>query len=408
MNNKKKSPLIPKLRFPEFRGAGDWHADSLDNTANFVKEKIPLERVALENFISTENILPDYGSVAKASKLPTTSSVTRFQSNDTLVSNIRPYLKKVWVADREGGASNDVIVIRAKQTLLPQYLSALLKNDVFIDYVMTGAKGVKMPRGDVSSIKAYPALYPSKLEQKKIADCLSSLDELIAMQAQKVDAIKTHKKGLMQQLFPREGETQPRLRLPEFRDVGEWGEMLLGEIANYENGKALEQHIAKDGKYIVVNSRFISTDGAVRKYTNSNLLVAKAGEVLMVLSDLPKGRALAKCYFVEAEERYAVNQRVCGLSPTQVDGKYLFYVLNRHPHLLAFDDGLSQTHLSKGDVTECPICLPPTRSEQRLIAECFTALDNQITAVALELKALKTHKKGLMQQLFPSMEAGEA
>ena len=80
-------------------------------------------------------------------------------------------MKKVWVADKEGGASNDVIVIRAKQSLLPQYFSCLLKNDAFIDYVMTGAKGVKMPRGDVGSIKAYPTLYPSKAEQQKIAEC---------------------------------------------------------------------------------------------------------------------------------------------------------------------------------------------------------------------------------------------
>ena len=182
-------------------------------------DKTPVERVALENYVSTENILPDYRGVTKATRLPTTGSVTRYRPNDTLVSNIRPYLKKVWVADKEGGASNDVIVIRAKR-LAPLYLSCLLKNDAFIDYVMTGAKGVKMPRGDVGSIKAYSTLYPSKAEQQKIADCLSSLDEVIAAQGRKVEALKTHKKGLMQQFFPREGETQPRLRLPEFQDAG--------------------------------------------------------------------------------------------------------------------------------------------------------------------------------------------
>lgn len=193
---------LPKLRFPEFRDAGEWVVDELGTVAVFVNEKIPVGQVALENYVSTENILQDFAGVAHASKLPTMGAVTRFRPLDTLVSNIRPYLKKVWVADKEGGASNDVIVIRAKQRLLPQYFSFLLKNDAFIDYVMTGAKGVKMPRGDIGSMKEYPAPYPTKPEQQKIADCLATLDDLITAQTQKLTALKTHKKGLMQQLFP--------------------------------------------------------------------------------------------------------------------------------------------------------------------------------------------------------------
>ncbi len=249
---------------------------------------------------------------------------------------------------------------------------------------------------------------PSADEQQKIADCLTSVDELIAAQARKVDALKTHKKGLMQQLFPREGETQPRLRFPEFQNAGEWCVEPLIQLASYENGKAYEQDITDDGKYIVVNSRFISTDGSVRKYTNAEYLTADAGDVLMVLSDLPKGKALAKCYFVEASERYAVNQRVCRLKGKSIDPKFLFYILNRIPHLLAFDDGLNQTHLSKGSVLYCPLCIPPDKAEQQRIADCLTSLDDLITAQTQKLDTLKRHKKGLMQQLFPCPELAEA
>ena len=128
----------------------------------------------------------------------------------------------------------------------------------------------------------------------------------------------------------------------------------------------------------------------------------------MVLSDLPKGKALAKCYFVEADDRYAVNQRVCRLKPTRIDGKFLYYILNRHPHLLAYDDGLNQTHLSKGGVTECPLCVPLEKAEQQRIASCLSSLDALITAETQKLEALKIHKKGLMQQLFPSAEVLEA
>ena len=193
----------------------------------------------------------------------------------------------------------------------------------------------------------------------------------------------------------------PKLRFREFQTAGEWEIEALGELADYENGKAYEQDIVENGKYVVVNSRFISTDGVVRKYTNAEHLIAKAGEVLMVLSDLPKGRALAKCYFVERDDRYAVNQRVCRLKPRRIDGKFLYYTLNRHPRLLAYDDGLNQTHLSKGGVTECPLCVPMQKAEQQKIAECLSSVDELMATQARKVDALKTHKKGLMQQLFP-------
>lgn len=193
---------VPRLRFPEFQGTNEWDINGLGTLTTFVNEKISIVQISLENYISTENILQDYGGITKASKLPETGSVTQFRSNDILFSNIRPYLKKVWLADKKGGASNDVIVIRAKQEIEAKFLSFLLKNDTFINYVMTGAKGVKMPRGDIESMKKYPTPFPLRAEQQQIAGCLTSIDDRITVQAQKIETLKTHKKGLMQQLFP--------------------------------------------------------------------------------------------------------------------------------------------------------------------------------------------------------------
>ncbi|MEO5332934.1 MAG: restriction endonuclease subunit S [Magnetococcus sp. YQC-5] len=197
---------LPRLRFTEFWEAGEWDKDDLGKVAFFVNERIALDHLPLANYVSTENILPDYEGLITASKLPSSGHATRFKINDILISNIRPYLKKVWYASKEGGASNDVIVVRAKEGIISQYLSFMLKNNAFIEYVMKGAKGVKMPRGDISLIKEYPFAYPSKTEQIRIADCLSSLDELITAQTQKLDKLKAHKKGLMQQLFPAQDE----------------------------------------------------------------------------------------------------------------------------------------------------------------------------------------------------------
>ena len=200
---------LPKLRFPNFEGDEKWEVDALFNVALFVNEKISIEQAQINSYVSTQNILSDYNGITFAKTLPTTGFVTRYQVNDVLVSNIRPYLKKVWHSTNEGATSNDVIVIRAKDKLLPYFLSFQLKNNAFIDYVMTSAKGVKMPRGDINLMKAYPTFYPSLLEQQKIADCLSSIEDVITLGEQKINALKTHKKGLMQQLFPTLNEEQP-------------------------------------------------------------------------------------------------------------------------------------------------------------------------------------------------------
>ena len=386
--------LVPKLRFPEFRGTEGWDADALGDVANFVNEKVPLERVALENYVSTENILPDYGGVVRASKLPTTGSVTRFRPNDTLVSNIRPYLKKVWVADKEGGASNDVIVIRAKQSLLPQYFSCLLKNDAFIDYVMTGAKGVKMPRGDIGSMKAYPTLYPSKSEQQKIAECLSSVDELMAAQARKVDALKTHKKGLMQQLFPREGETQPRLRFPEFQNAGEWEPKLLGDLVkSFKTGKLDANAMVENGKH-----RFYTC--AKNHYQIDKY--AFEGEALLVA-----GNGAHLGYIHHYIGKFNAYQRTYVLQKFEANVVFLRCLLDRYlPSRIQFEkkDG-NKPYIVLSTLTEMPLVIPKDAAEQERIADCLSSLDDLIAAQTQKLAALKTHKKGLMQQLFPSPEA---
>jgi type I restriction enzyme S subunit len=128
----------------------------------------------------------------------------------------------------------------------------------------------------------------------------------------------------------------------------------------------------------------------------------------MVLSDLPKGRALAKCFYAEANDRYAVNQRVCRLEPHSIDSKFLRHLLNRHPRLLVYDDGLNQTHLSKDSVLQCPLIIPPEREEQQQIAACLSSLDDMIAMQNEKLAALNTHKRGLMQQLFPFLPEAEA
>jgi type I restriction enzyme, S subunit len=194
---------VPKFRFKEFEDSGDWQETTLTQVATFVNDKTPLENLSINSYISTENLLPYYAGVALSSKLPPSGNFTEYRKGDVLVSNIRPYLKKVWFADKDGACSNDVIVIRANSVISEGFISLLLRNDAFINYIMKGAEGVKMPRGDKDLIREYPITFPKdKTEQKRIVDTLSSLDYLINAQSQKVEALMLHKKGMLQGLFP--------------------------------------------------------------------------------------------------------------------------------------------------------------------------------------------------------------
>jgi type I restriction enzyme S subunit len=393
--NKGKA-LTPKLRFPEFRDAAGWDVAGLGELTEFVNERIPIERLKLADYVSTENILPDYSGVTKASKLPSTGSATRFRPNDTLVSNIRPYLKKVWFSDKDGGASNDVIVIRAKHELLTQYFPFLLRNDSFIDYVMKGAKGVKMPRGDIDSMKAYPAFYPTKPEQQKIAECLSSVDELMAAQSRKLDALKTHKKGLMQQLFPREGETQPRLRFPEFQNAPAWEVKPLGRVAeNLDNRRVpITSSDRRSGEVPYYGASGI-VDYVEGFIFDEDLLCVSEDGANLVARNYPIAFPISGKTWVNNHAHVLRFENAC----TQ---KFVEVYLNS----IKLDDfitGMAQPKLNKAMLDRIPMPHPRV-PEQQLIADCLSSLDTLITAETQKLKALKTHKKGLMQRLFPSGE----
>jgi type I restriction enzyme S subunit len=196
---------VPNYRFPEFLEDGGWVEKKLGDkeVSYFVNEKTSVDKLNVNSYVSTENMLPEFSGVSTSSKLPSLGNFTKFKNGDILISNIRPYLKKVWKADKIGGASNDVLVFRYGSEVLSEFLECIIKNEAFINYVMEGAKGVKMPRGDKDYMQKYIVFIPSKMEQQKIASCLSSLDDLITAQTEKIAQLKLHKKGLMQGLFPR-------------------------------------------------------------------------------------------------------------------------------------------------------------------------------------------------------------
>ena len=146
-----------------------------------------------------------------------------------------------------------------------------------------------------------------------------------------------------------------------------WQVKPLYSLTDFEQGKAHEPFIDEEGEFICVNARFVSTQGKSFKRCTTNLTPAKLNDILMVMSDLPNGRALARAFFVNSLDKYAVNQRVCSITAKSVKAKYLYYQLDRSPYFLMFDDGSNQTHLSNNTYKKYPVLLP-TEDEQEKIS----------------------------------------
>ena len=162
-------PNVPPLRFPEF--SGEWGKCTLGEIMSYSKDRVPSNTLTDDNYVSTENMLPQFGGIYRAQNAPSNGSAIAYQKGDTLLSNIRPYLKKVWLANNNGGCSADVFVLKSvNEKCNSDFLYYLVANDNFISYVMNGAKGVKMPRGDKEQIKKYQLSIPSKKEQCKITE----------------------------------------------------------------------------------------------------------------------------------------------------------------------------------------------------------------------------------------------
>ncbi|MDE1902064.1 MAG: restriction endonuclease subunit S [Alphaproteobacteria bacterium] len=175
---------------------------------------------------------------------------------------------------------------------------------------------------------------------------------------------------------------------------------LLPSVCHFRSGKAHEQFISDAGGFICVNSKFISSEGAVRKFSLKNFCCARKGDVLMVMSDLPNGKALAKTFYVDEDNLYAVNQRVCAFTAYKDHPKYLQYKLNRAPYFLKFDDGVSQTHLLNNVFNKCPIAIPKSRLEQQAIAEALSDADGLIESLEKLIAKKRLIKQGAMQVLL--------
>jgi len=398
---------VPEIRFKGF--SGEWEEKELFSASEFINENLILAKLTGKNYISTENILPNFLGVIVSSKLPNLKTVTCFKKNDILISNIRPYLKKVWSATFNGGASNDVIVIRAKHNINNKYLTHIIKNEHFINYVMEGVKGVKMPRGDISLIKKYPlSISQDIVEQTKIGNYFQHLDRLIEEKAKKEQKLKSLKKAMLQKMFPKDGTTTPEIRFKGFS--GEWEREKLGDIGKTFTGLSGKTKVDfghGEGKFVTymnVFSNSISKQELIEPIEiDNNQNQVKFGDVFFTTSSETPEEVGMSSVWMHKEENIYLNSFCFGYRPEKLfDNYYLAYMLRSssiRKKIIFLGQGISRYNISKNKVMEIFVPIP-TKPEQTKIGNYFQKLDSLINLQHQELEKLKNLKKAFLSKMF--------
>lgn len=435
-----KRALEPKLRFPEFREGREW-------------EKKRLGELLLAS--------PDYGvnapAVPYSESLPAYLRITDITEGGYFVAD-----KKVSVGVKVTGenylADGDIVLARTGASVGKSYKyrkedgrlvfagflirlkpdpkkinSTFLSNFLFtkeywtwvrVNSARSGQPGINSNEYASLPIPVPPAEGAGKLlEQQKIADCLTSIDELITFEVRKLDTLKANKKGLMQQLFPAEGETLPKLRFPEFREAGEWEEKKLIDSADRKVkwsfiGGPFGSNL-KSSDYVVEGVRIIQLQNiGDAEFVNDYQIFTseeKADELLsnniypgdIILSKMgdPVGRA---CLIPDAHKRYVMcSDGIRLVVDEELNSKYFIYSLINSIQFRSLVEktatGSTRKRIGLDELKNLPVLLPK-KIEQQKIADCLSSIDELVTLEAQKLDALKAHKKGLMQQLFPALD----
>ena len=255
------------------------------------------------------------------------------------------------------------------------------------------AAGAAQPNLSTAQIKNFVIPLPPLSEQKEIVEYLDSsfakIETLKANAAKNLDEAKAlFQSALKEALEPKKG----------------WEEKTINDVVLFRNGIAHEKDIDKGGNYIVINSKFVATEGTIRKYTNEQLSPLYTNEIVMVMSDVPKGKTLAKCYIIDCDNKYSLNQRICAFKSKGLDVKFLYYMLNRNPNLLKYDNGENQTNLRKNQILECPVTYPVQKNEQQEIVDKLDSLKSKVDRlqenfdkISMECDALK---QAILRQVF--------
>lgn len=413
----KSTALIPKLRFPEFREAPGWSTSRGDNLFDSINNRgaapgLPVLAITQEHGAVPREQIDYHVSVTAES----VASYKEVREGDFIIS-LRSFQGGIEYSRYHGICSPAYVILRRKGSGSDHFFRHLFKSDRFIKQLTRNIEGIrdgKMISYAQFSEQLLPVPEPS--EQEKIVDCLGSLDDLIVAEDRKLKALRQHKQGLMQQLFARPGETAPRLRFPEFQDSPDWEMGRCRDIAKVLSGYGFPNKYQGNnkGQYpfykvsdisraIEKGKRFISE---ANNYIDADMLEEIRG------APVPVGTII----FAKIGEAIRSNRRVVTTKPAVIDNntagvkaikgkisdEFLFYLWS-NVSLIDHAGGVVPA-VSKSALENVSLCYPSDTEEQLRIADCLSALDTRIGAQVAKLDTLRTHKQGLQQQLFPSLE----
>lgn len=413
--NKKK--IVPKLRFPEFGTSEGWKKYKLRELADRITKKVG------DNKLVTLSISAGIGFVSQAEKF------SRDISGKQYCNYI--YLKKGEFSYNKGNSKtfpqgciyelkeydeaavpNAFISFRFKENLVPSFYQGYFDSDFhgkqLVRFITSGARSDGLL--NISPTDFFSIVLPTpvkKEEQQKIADCLSSIDDLIDAESRKLRALEKYKKGLMQKLFPAEGKTLPEWRFPEFQGCGEWKSKSMGKACKMFSGGTPDTSKKEfyGGTIPFIRSAeinksstelFITEEG----FKNSSAKMVKKGDILIALYGANSGEvALSK---IDG----AINQAIlCLRHETNNAFVYHYFTHMKNRIISKYIQG-GQGNLSGQIIKSVNLYFPKTEEQQK-VADCLSEIDTMITEQSNRLEQLKTHKKGLMQGLFPSLEEAD-
>lgn len=398
----------------------------LSDLADYSVEKTAVNELNFNNYVSTENLLPNYGRKIEASSLPTISKVTKYSKGDILVSNIRPYFKKIWYAREIGGASNDVIVFRPKKGIDSVFLYYNLASDKFFDYVMSGAKGTKMPRGDKSHIKGFLIPDIPRIEQQAIARILSTLDDKIEVN----NRINNTLENMAQEIFKRwfvdfefpneEGEPYKSSggEMVE-SELGlipkEWNVKKIGEMCEVTSSKRIfaQEYVSYGvpfyrGKEIIEKSKgnSITTELYISKEKYSELRrnnpVPQKGDML-----LTSVGTLGKAYIVGDEEFYFKDGNLTWFRDYQNEGysEYIYWWIKSKSGIEMLDAitiGSTQKALTINVLKNIKLVISDNFLSRKFYP-LFAAINNNIKNINKENESIRMTR----DLLLPKLMSGE-
>lgn len=399
--NNEKLALVPRLRFPEFQDAEGWKAAQLDKLISTVTppKKIPTTEYLAEGQFP----IIDQGQRDIAGWTDDPSALIKDDEPLIIFGDHTCALKVVREPFAQGADGIKILKGNGPATTDFLYQNLCFRPVLPEEY-----------KRHFSILKDRVIAYPEAKsgEQRKIADCLSALDELITAETQELDALKNHKKGLMQQLFPLEGESVPGLRFPEFRQALDWQTCSLGDVFETTSGGTPSRSVTDywDGDVpwvttslmnvgvITEAEEFITEDGL----NSSSAKLLPKGTVLIAMYGQGKTRGQVALLGIEA----ATNQACAALLPKDGIRPYFLFLnlTSRYEAFRRLSNSGGQENLSQALIRDFPFAYPVDEEEQQRIADSLSSLDDLITAQSQKIDALKIHKKGLMQQLFPVLD----